>query len=118
MRGQNLQMFLSNGSYGTGAGIASCSKVKSCIIFSRSVRPQLGAMSGWDEAFDRKFDSAALASGPTSLPGDPYDPFAAPGGGGVSMSGVDAFLPGAPSNTPQAQRRADEDEFGQGVKSN
>ena len=29
------------------------------------------------------------------------------------MSGVDAFLPGAPSNTPQAPRRADEDAFAQ-----
>ena len=70
----------------------------------RSVRPQLGAMSGWDDAFDRKFDSAALdaAQQPSSLPGDPYDPFAAPGG-----YGVNAFLPAAPSSLPNS------DAFGQ-----
>ena len=74
----------------------------------RSIRPQLGQMSGWDDAFDKKFDSAI-----TQEIGDAFDPFGNSGlGGGM---GADDFISGnfptAPSNTPGIARR--EDAFGQ-----
>ena len=78
----------------------------------RSIRPQLGQMTGWDDAFDKKFDTAI-----TQEIGDAFDPFGASGLGGSNAQafGADDFIsgnfPAAPSNTPGIARR--EDAFGQ-----
>ena len=74
----------------------------------RSIRPQLGQMSGWDDAFDKKFDSAI-----TQEIGDAFDPFGESGlGDGMDAN---AFISGnfasAQSNTAGIARR--EDAFGQ-----
>jgi len=49
----------------------------------RAAQPALGAMSGWDDAFDRKFEDAESTAVPASsvLPGDPFDPFVGTGAG-------------------------------------
>lgn len=47
----------------------------------QSTQPALGSMTGWDDAFDRKFDTAQETVVTTSLPGDPFDPFGGPGAG-------------------------------------
>ncbi|CAB4064063.1 STON1_2 [Lepeophtheirus salmonis] len=39
----------------------------------REARPELGAMTGWDDAFDQKFNLADV--GNVAKPGDPFDPF-------------------------------------------
>ena len=75
------------------------------VVAPRSVRPQLGQMSGWDDAFDKKFETAI-----TQEIGDAFDPFG--GSGGMA---ADAFIsgnfPAAPNSTPAISRK--EDAFGQ-----
>ena len=102
---------------GTGAAIFGMSEdsgkdTTGAAIFGveapRSIRPQLGQMTGWDDEFDKKFDTAI-----TQEIGDAFDPFGNSGlGGGM---GADDFISGnfptAPSNTPGVARR--EDAFGQ-----
>ena len=55
----------------------------------REARPELGAMSGWDAAFDQKFDTVSKGAGLATNPGDPFDPFGGPKG--VQMTGTAAF---------------------------
>ena len=75
----------------------------------QEAKPQLGAMSGWDDAFDRKFDSAvdgaAVGARGASAPGAAAaafgagDPFAGTGAGymaGAQGFGQDSFDPNAP----------------------
>ena len=61
----------------------------------REARPELGAMSGWDAAFDQKFDTVSRVAALSTKPGDPFDPFGGPKtggiGGGVQMTGTAAF---------------------------
>ena len=59
----------------------------------REARPELGAMSGWDAAFDQKFDTVSRLSALSTKPGDPFDPFGGPKvqGGQVQMTGTAAF---------------------------
>lgn len=57
------------------------------VAAPREAKPELGAMSGWDAAFDQKFDTAS--GGLATKPGDPFDPFGGPKG--VQMMGKAAF---------------------------
>eukprot|EP00096_Caligus_rogercresseyi_P016259 TRINITY_DN884_c3_g1_i4.p1 TRINITY_DN884_c3_g1~~TRINITY_DN884_c3_g1_i4.p1 ORF type:complete len:1091 (-),score=328.00 TRINITY_DN884_c3_g1_i4:1802-5074(-) len=42
----------------------------------KEARPELGAMSGWDDAFDQKFETAeSEVVSVATKPGDPFDPF-------------------------------------------
>ena len=50
------------------------------VTAPRAVRPALGAMTGWDENFDKKFDLATKLDIGGIHPGDPYDPFGGPTG--------------------------------------
>ena len=91
------------------------------VTAPRSLRPALGAMSGWDENFDKKFDSATKIDVGGLVPGDPYDPFGCTSGGMSSGGfgadeafGSSSFIPpAAPQSTPAFGRKADND-FGQG----
>lgn len=55
------------------------------VTAPKAAQPQLGAMSGWDDAFDRKFDNVSdqTTTALSNIPGDPFDPF----GGGNPDSG-------------------------------
>jgi hypothetical protein len=93
------------------------------VTAPRSIRPALGAMSGWDENFDKKFDSATKLEVGPSIPGESYDPFGCPtalsqnysgGFGAEEVFGSGSFIPPAvPQSTPAFARKADND-FGQG----
>jgi len=93
------------------------------VTAPRSVRPALGAMTGWDENFDKKFDLATKLDVANFIPGDPYDPFGCPISSGSNISGGfgadEAFgggsfqPPAAPQSTPAFARKTDND-FGQG----
>ena len=93
------------------------------VTAPRSVRPALGAMTGWDENFDKKFDLATKLDVANFIPGDPYDPFGCSISSGGNLSGGfgadEAFgggtfqPPAAPQSTPAFARKADND-FGQG----
>ena len=100
-----------------GASEESASNTTGATLFDveapKEARPELGAMSGWDEVFDQKFDSVS-----GSKPVDTIDPF----GGqrvGVAMTGTAAFgveedgfggddfsSQKAPKTTPLISRRA------------
>ena len=78
----------------------------------RSIRPQLGQMTGWDDAFDQKFDTAI-----TQEIGDAFDPFGGSGleGNSAQAFGADEFISGnfpATANTAAGIGRR-EDAFGQ-----
>ena len=85
-------------------------------------------MTGWDENFDKKFDLATKLDVGGTGPGDAYDPFGGPsggGGGGIDYSGggggfgadeafgSGSFMPPVPQSTPAFARKAEGD-FGQG----
>ena len=74
-----------------GASEEAASNTTGATLFEvaapREARPELGSMTGWDAAFDQKFDSASGVQ--ATKPGDPFDPFGGPKG--VSMTGAAAF---------------------------
>ncbi len=59
----------------------------------RQARPELGAMSGWDAAFDEKFNTAQSVGAAATAPGGAFDPFGSgvDPAGGVQMTGTAAF---------------------------
>eukprot|EP00094_Tigriopus_californicus_P003267 TCALIF_03142-PA protein Name:"Similar to stnB Protein stoned-B (Drosophila melanogaster)" AED:0.42 eAED:0.43 QI:0/0/0/0.8/1/1/10/0/824 len=60
-----------------------------CEEKAEQIEPER-SMTGWDDAFDRKFDTAQDTVVTASLPGDPFDPFGGPGGG-AGASGASTF---------------------------
>ena len=104
---------------GTGASLfgtseESASNTTGAKIFDmgapREARPELGAMSGWDAAFDSKFDSVK-GSGLATMPGDAYDPF----GGQTTMAmhpGMMMNPAGVPEMTGKAAFGVEDDGFG------
>lgn len=102
---------------GTGASLfgtseESASDTTGAKIFDmgapREARPELGSMTGWDAAFDSKFDSVK-GSGLATMPGDVYDPF-----GGQTMPGMmPGMMPaGVPEMTGKAAFGVEDDGFG------
>ena len=91
------------------------------VTAPRAVRPALGAMTGWDENFDKKFDLATKLDVGAIGPGNTYDPFGGPSGGVDYSGGFGAdeafgsgsFMPPVPQSTPAFARKTDGD-FGQG----
>ena len=102
----------------TGASIFEVSAPK-------EAKPQLGEMSGWDEDFDAKFNTASMAAegggvggaggggaagGGPIFPGDPTDPFAGTGAGLMPGASAGGFGTGDfnPSAKPTSFGVADE----------
>jgi hypothetical protein len=83
------------------------------VSMPQAAQPVLGSMSGWDDAFDRKFDTASGSDGPTmSASGDPFDAF----GGGGSAAMMSEAAGGGAFGVPSASSAfgAPDDGFGAG----